>query len=429
VLFVACSDPPPAPSVPNGTLAITFNNAQIASDFEGNVLVTGPNGFNKTIKRSEGISVAPGTYNVTANVVRQGGAVVDRAFEGEVSTLIDCCETTQDVVMTSNQTVPVSVSYDSSENSGLLRLVGKALAIPVTSTVLEAGIGNALPSRQVCDQDARGAALDAKFNLWVSCADSATLRKFTRLDFNPPQLRQTIALPVGTQARGVAFDRQGNLWVVDAGALDRVIGYAKKDLDLNLSGSLEPFATITVPENSDTKIDVDQPEAITFDAQGNLWVSTFTSDDSLLKFDATTLTQNPKPSVVINFKSAPFPGVNFSLFTPKSIAFDKDGNLWASNNVNKTIVKFTPPFTTSKQQPVLMLTDVGTNLGAIAFDNTGALWVSATGQLLKFSADKLLLTGAIKVSPDVTLGVDLGANASASASVFAPAPTNLPLSQ
>ncbi|NJK46583.1 MAG: hypothetical protein HC933_22125, partial [Pleurocapsa sp. SU_196_0] len=250
-------------------------------------------------------------------------------------------------------------------------------------------------------------------------------RQYTRLDFNPPRLSQTITLPTGTQARGVATDKQGNVWVVDASASDRVLGYARKDLEVNVGGAIAPFAIIDVP---DTISGVnDKAEGIAFDKDGNLWVSTFTFNDSLLKFDAAKLEQKPEPSVTLTFQSAPFPGVNFSLFAPKSIAFDKDGNLWVSNNVNKTVAKFSPPFQTGAPTPVLMLTNVGDNLGGIAFDNAGALWVSATGKLVKYGLEKLSLTGAVSITPDVTLSVDLGENVSAAATVFTPASRNLPI--
>jgi DNA-binding beta-propeller fold protein YncE len=426
LLLVACPDPP---GLANGTLAITFDNADAPSDFDGNVLVTGPDGFSQIVKRSQGVSVPPGTYKVSANPVRVSGSVVDSVFEGEIETLVNCCEASQDVVVTSGETVSLSVEYDPVASSGLLRLIGGTAALPVPSAVLESGLDTALPPRSVCEQDARGAALDAKLNLWVACADTGTLRQYTRLDFNPPRLGQTVTLPAGTQARGVAIDKQGNVWVVDASDSDRVLGYAKKDLELNIGGPIAPFVTIDVP-NTVAGLN-DKAEGIAFDGAGNLWVSTFTVNDSLLKFDAAKLEQKPEPSVILTFKSAPFPGVDFSLFTPKSIAFDKDGNLWASNNGNKTITKFAPPFVTGKQQPALMLTNVGDDLGAIAFDNAGALWVGVTGMLLQFTPDKLSLTGAIKTSPAVTLAVDFGAetSVSAAAAVFAPAPKNLPISQ
>jgi streptogramin lyase len=420
LLLVACPDPP---GLTSGTLAITFNNADVPSDFDGNVLVTGPDGFSQIVERSQGISVPPGTYKVTANPVRVSGSVVDSVFEGEIETLVSCCETSQDVVVTSGETASVSVEYDPVASSGLLRLIGGTAALPVPDTVLESGLGTALPPRSVCEQDARGAAIDAEMNLWVACADTGTLRQYTRLDLNPPRLSQTITLPTGTQARGVAVDKRGNVWVVDASTSDRVLGYARKDLEVNVGGAIAPFATIDV---LDTILGVDdKAEGIAFDAAGNLWVSTFTANDSLLKFDAEKLEQKPEPSVILTFKSAPFPGVNFSLFTPKSIAFDKDGNLWASNNVNKTVAKFSPPFQTGAPTPALMLTNVGDNLGGIAFDNAGALWVSATGKLVKYAPDKLSATGAVSVTPDVTLSVDLGENVSAAATVFTPAPKNL----
>jgi streptogramin lyase len=424
LLLVACPDPP---AVVGGTIAITFDNSDVPENFEGDVSVTGPNGFSQTVRRSEGLVVPPGTYTVTANVVRVTGQVVDTVFEGDLESLVACCEAKQDVVVTSGETTTLGVEYDPVPSSNLLRLVGGIGAVPVPKNVLESGLGDALPSRQVCEQDARGAALDAKMNLWVACADTGTLRQYTRLDFNPPSMAQTVTLPVGTQARGVAVDKQGNVWVVDARESDRVLGYAKKDLDLKIGGALTPFATIDVP-NTIANVE-DKAEGIAFDKDGNLWVSTFTFNDSLLKFDAAKLEQKPEPSVILTFATFPFPGVNFSLFTPKSIAFDKDGNLWASNNVNKTVAKFSPPFVTGAPTPALMLTNVGDNLGGIAFDNAGALWVSATGKLLKYAPDKLVANGAVSVTPDVTLNVNLGEKVSAAAAVFTPAPLNLPLAR
>jgi streptogramin lyase len=422
LLLVACPDPT---AVASGTLAITFDNGDAPANFEGDVSVTGPNGFNQTVRRSQGLTVPIGTYTVTANLVRVKGQVVDTLFEGDIETIIACCEAKRDVVVTSGETVSVNAEYDPVPSSGLLRLVGGTTATPVLGNVLESGLGNALPPRQVCEQDARGAALDADQTLWVSCADTATLRQYKRLDSNPPQLVQTITLPAETQARGVAVDMEGNVWVVDASAADRILGYAKKDLQAKVGGAIAPFAIINVP-NTILGLD-DKAEAIAFDASGNLWVSVFTFQDGLLKFDAATLKTNPEPSVVLTFKGAPFPGVDFSLFTPKAIAFDKDGNLWASNSVNKTVAKFSPPFTTGNPTPALMLTNVGENLGGIAFDNAGALWISATGKLVKYAPEKLSATGAVSFAPDTTL--NFAESASVAATVFTPTPTTLPLAR
>jgi sugar lactone lactonase YvrE len=189
---------------------------------------------------------------------------------------------------------------------------------------------NAAPARRLTSSALRSAvaiALDAAGDLWVVDQFNATLNEFT-----PAQLAaggtQTPAVIVnkvfGTLARPwqAAFDAHGNLWVVNF-ADSTVVAYSPAQLAAG--GDPVPFAGLSGSKG------ISNCFGLAFDAQGNLWISTL--NDTIAKFNASDLTTigAPAPSVIIT---------GASLGAPIALAFDNSGALWVSNFFTSTLVKY-----------------------------------------------------------------------------------------
>lgn len=141
------------------------------------------------------------------------------------------------------------------------------------------------------------------------------------------------------------------------------------------------------------------PTDVKFDSNGNLWVAD-ASNGRILEF-AAPLTNDEKASVVLgepNFSTS-YLGYSLTtngtvLFDPEAIAFDSSGNLWVSDTGEARIVEFTAPFTTGENATLALgvpnLKTAGdtnnpasqTNLNSpegLTFDSTGNLWVADSG--------------------------------------------------
>jgi sugar lactone lactonase YvrE len=141
------------------------------------------------------------------------------------------------------------------------------------------------------------------------------------------------------------------------------------------------------------------PYDVKFDSHGNLWVVD-SSDGRVLEF-AAPLTSDEKASVVLgepNFSTS-YLGYSLStngtvLFDPQAIAFDSSGNLWVSDTGEARILEFTAPFTSGENATLALgvpdLKTAGdtnnpasqTNLNTpdgLTFDSSGNLWVADAG--------------------------------------------------
>jgi len=146
---------------------------------------------------------------------------------------------------------------------------------------------------------------------------------------------------------------------------------------------------------------------VTFDSSGNLWVAD-SAGSRVLEFNPP-FSNGESASVVIgesSFTSTPFSGGppnGTVLFTPEGIAFDSSGNLWVSDSGDNRIVEFKAPFSSGENASfVLGAPDLrteespgesgtSTTLDApagIGFDTSGNLWVADESfyRVLEFTA-------------------------------------------
>jgi hypothetical protein len=138
----------------------------------------------------------------------------------------------------------------------------------------------------------------------------------------------------------------------------------------------------------------------TFDPSGNLWIADF-GNNRLLEFRppfSTGMTASlvlGQPNFTGNtYNQGGAPGAN-TLYEPEAVAFDASGNMWVVDLNNNRVLEFTPPFTNNMNASlVLGQADFthnspnrgGTATGAtlqepfqVAFDGDGKLFVSDSG--------------------------------------------------
>jgi secreted PhoX family phosphatase len=211
--------------------------------------------------------------------------------------------------------------------------------------------------------------------------------------------------------QGVAFDPNGNLWVLDPAGM--VNGAATPALFEFSAGQLAALATDNAPEPVAiiTSTFLKTPRQAVIDVLGNAWITDPTSN-MVMVYTAAQLAQTGTnviaPAVAI--ASAQFSG-------PSGVAFDSSGDLWISNNGvpataadqfggGTTIVEIAaahvpalPETGTSTPQLVsdVTLSDAGQvtiqSPWALAFDPlSGNLWSSntATSTLVAFGKTTLV---------------------------------------
>ena len=189
---------------------------------------------------------------------------------------------------------------------------------------------------------------------------------------------------------GVAFDKQGNLWVADYD-LGRVMEFTPpffpgEDASIVIgqpdfitrdsAGACAPATSLSL---------LCEPVGIAFDPSGNLWVSD-TGGDRVLEF-AQPFQDGESASLVVGTGSCPSTATSSSLCGPWGIAFDSSGNLWVADTYDWRVLEFPPPFTAGASV-VLGQADFAssssqgatqTSVGQpqdLAFDASGNLWVA-----------------------------------------------------
>jgi hypothetical protein len=259
-----------------------------------------------------------------------------------------------------------------------------------------------------------GASIGSK-GLWVANGTNV-------VEYNPSQLSAgtgataphvSINSAVFGTPHGVAFDPNGNLWVLDPAAM--VNGAATPALFEFSAAQLAALATDNAPDPVAiiTSAFLKAPQQAVIDALGNAWI-TDPNSNTIATYTAAQLAQTGTHAMapVLVISSAQFNA-------PSGIAFDSSGNMWISNTGiaasaadefggGTTIVEITaahipalPEMGTSTPQVVsdVTLTDAGQvtiqSPWALAFDSSGNLWSSntATSTVVGF-AKASLVTGA-----------------------------------
>lgn len=234
---------------------------------------------------------------------------------------------------------------------------------------------------------AEAVAFDTTGNMWVSDSSSKKLTMFT-----PAQLEQS-PIPAPSivltnpddstqsfnQPQGIAFDKSGNLWVINY-LNNKLVRFTPSQLAA--TGSPIPSVVIgsTILDGLST---ISKGYDLAFDASGNLWLVNFAAK-TIVKWNAADLSVSgaPTPSVQIKNDTS---GGGSTLSSVNGLAFDSSGNLWVANSSSFANANRVSKYNVSSLSgssvvtPSMILTfATGTVPINLAFDNSGALWVYVT---------------------------------------------------
>jgi sugar lactone lactonase YvrE len=222
--------------------------------------------------------------------------------------------------------------------------------------------------------------------LWTSSGSPSEILRLDQAQLNGSGNR-TASTAINTSSstlfglNSIAFDTDGTMWVASQDD-STLLGFAPAKLAA--SGSTDATTVIESTGGS-----LSGPMGLAFDRQHRLWVANF-SNGTLVRFDRGQLAAGHTqiPAIVING-----PG------HPTGLAFDASGAMWISQS-NK-VVKYLPEQleTSGFLTPAVVLSTLGTTLvnpTGLAFDASGNLWVANSGSqgIAKFSSDQLAATGS-----------------------------------
>jgi sugar lactone lactonase YvrE len=252
-------------------------------------------------------------------------------------------------------------------------------------------------------------AFDHSGNLWVSDYNNSLVAEYKQpfttgesasLEVGSPNFATNGCAATGLayvcSPNGIAFDSQGNLWVADS-ENDSVVEF-KAPLTMG-----ESWSTVIGEDsnNQPNATNLDQPFGIAFDSSGNLWVAD-TSDNRVVEYKAPPSTGEAASLVIgqSSLTAATNDDAQSNMSGPEDVAFDGSGNLWVADTENSRVLEFTQPFSNGEKASFAIGAPNFTSFNgndtqstvtlpeAIAFDHSGNLWVSDSGnsRVLEFAA-------------------------------------------
>lgn len=258
-------------------------------------------------------------------------------------------------------------------------------------------------------------AFDGEGALWVtSYSYDEVVKLAADALLQPGSPKPEVVLSGLPRPLEIAFDSSGNLWVTQEGAVVMISAP-----DLESSATVTPATTIITDGTGPFS-----PTGIALDLEGNLWVANYVAD-AVAKYSRSQLAVGGALSPDVTLRPA-----KGGWAQPRDIAFDQSGALWVSVNSPPSLIEFSPQqlSTTGNPVPATTITSANTAIRApegLAFDATGGLWVmdSASQSLFRFGPSQLDRTSA--VVPEVVI-YSLGLFSQASLA-FRPTPPELPI--
>jgi sugar lactone lactonase YvrE len=198
------------------------------------------------------------------------------------------------------------------------------------------------------------------------------------------------ANPTGFAPNGIAFDKNGDLWVADE--FNRVLEFTPP-FSNDMAASLvlgQPNFTTNV--KGTTASGLFYPTELAFDASGDLWVVD-NGNNRVLEYKPP-FTSGQSASVVMgqpDFTSSAIATTAAGMSAPYGVAFDPAGNIWVSDYHNSRILMFAPPFSDGQEARLVLGQPDFTSSGGtgdsqvdvvypqgLAFDSDGNLYVADT---------------------------------------------------
>ncbi len=320
-------------------------------------------------------NINPGTYTIISSRVDKS------ASSGElIGKSYGVLNPVQKITVNAGETKTLNINYVELPSSGKLWVSddnGSRMLAYDKAVLTTPGAPSPAVKIQFNFEGPRGFAFDKMGNLWV-----AGFSKNHIFAFSPGQLSgNTSANPLITissnsinEPNGLIFDASGNLWISNW-SLGNIISY-KSDSLLNM---LVKSGNITAePDIQITSTALKEPEYMTFDASGNLWIAgqnPSSNDGEIIKILSSDLNSSGEvtPSIVLSESSQP------TLINVTSLAFDKNGNLWGTDG--NSFFMFTTGQLTSSGATVPQFyrgVPAPALLTGLAFDSQANLWIGET---------------------------------------------------
>lgn len=387
----------------------------LPDDVAPDISIEGPDSLNATeLGALEG--VAAGTYTVTGN----------RVFDADdtVRTVYDATVTAPSFCLNDGDSHVISVKYTAIPSSNKLwmptgletELVGFASADIAAEGTVDATVGIHGPGT-------KSLAFDHDGNLWALGAGDHALVRFKAKDLGATgtrvpdieiDLNEVDCIPSHSN---IAFDPSGNLWISSTCGAEV---FRLPAADLTTSGAKTADVAITALFDEGG---IGNSEGLAFDKDGNLWVG---GGPALRRFDAARLDESSaEPAdleLTVKDDLTGLTGNNLAfdkagnlwatdfvgavLFQVAESALGQTGTKAVDANVSITI-------------GVLAL------LNQPAFDDSNGLWLGlGMGKFGRFTAEQLSTSG-LNVNPDLVISND--GITSELPFTFFPAPKGLPL--
>jgi streptogramin lyase len=413
-------DPGSCGATGSGTVSVVVRG--LPAGVDANVTLTGRDG-GLPITASGDRVLGAGAYTATAARVTKADPIVRTVYEPTVDATNFCLEgsKTQTVTITYAEIASSNKLWATNANNPSGELLGFA------SSTLGA-TGSPAASVATKGPGSKAIAFDKNGNMWSlgGTTTDAGLARFAASSLgasgtSAPDRKLSPKLSGCVPAlSAIAFDPSGALWATSS-CDDRVLRIGPSDLDTaerEYTPAASDFTTSTL----------DGPRAVAFDREGNMWVS---DNTSLHRFAAASLAadQPHTSSFAITLKN----GSGGDL-PPDALAFDGDGNLWVTSFGGNLILKLTPADlavsgSAKDVTPSVSITvGVTALLESLAFDESGGLWLTySQGKIARLAPAQLgtsTTAGAPTLPERVITSADIGY---AGGMAFFPAPDRTPL--
>lgn len=420
LLLFACPPPPGAcATTGTGSIAVTF--AGLPAGTDGTVTLMGPT--SQTLTMGQTVMVGAGTWAVAGGLVTVNDPRVRTVYAARVSAPNFCLvkDATQAVTVTWTKVATSNRLWVGNGSGGM----GSTHAFDSANLAATGTVGSSWNANLVASAST---AFDKEGNLWAlgNTTVDPLIARFPAEGFATPaapMADRRIDVPgvnCFPRASALAFDKNGNLFVGSS---------CKREVYKLPAASLDGSSTVTP---SLTLTGFMAVSGLAFDKDGNLWVSDGPAEE-LLRYDAASLEGTSATATLrVKTRRSDQPA-DMSLLTPDALAFDAAGNLWSYDSGPNLVfavpaAELTGTGARTASPLVRISISVSAVLEGLAFDEGGGLWLPfSAGKLARLSPAQLTVStgsGAPTVPDTIITGSSLG---SAQGPAFYPGAKGTPL--